>query len=69
MNKIVKNTENGRYFTNKYDCFWSKDIEDAYLFPNEDEIHSFVRGIGERMETPFEDIKMIIIETVYKFNH
>lgn len=66
MNKIIKNTENGRYFTNKYDCFWSKDIEDAYLFPSEDEIHSYLRKI-EMMDSPFENVKMILIETVYKF--
>lgn len=69
MYKIIKNTENGKYFTGSYrDGFWSRDIEDAYLFPSEDEIHSYLRKI-EMMDSAFEYIKMIIIETVYKINH
>lgn len=69
MNKIIKNTENGKYFTDNYNCYWSKDIEDAYLFTNDDEIISYIKKLGERMDTPFEDIKMILIETVCKFNN
>lgn len=43
MNKIIKNTENGRYFTDNYNCYWSKDIEDAYLFSDEDEISKSIK--------------------------
>lgn len=68
MNKIIKNTDNGKYFTDRYqNGFWSRDIEDAYLFSNDDEIHSYIRKLGERMDSPFENVKMILIETVYKF--
>lgn len=69
MNKIIKNTENGRFFTDNYNCYWSKDIEDAYLFSDENEISKSIKKYQEDSCNPFEDIKMILIETVYKFNH
>jgi hypothetical protein len=69
MNKIIKNTDNGKYFTGRYrDGFWSRDIEDAYLFSDEGEIQKSIRKYQEDSGNPFEDIKIILIETVYKFN-
>lgn len=68
MYKIIKNTENGKYFTGSYrDIFWSRDIEDAYLFRDEDEISKRIKNYQEDSFSPFEDIKMILIETVHKF--
>lgn len=70
MNKIVKNADNGKYFTGRYrDGFWSRDIEDAELFEDENEISKSIKKYQEDSCNPFEDIKMILIETVYKFNH
>lgn len=68
MNKIIKNADNGKYFTNRYqDGFWSRDIEDAYLFLEGENIYIFInKQIIESMDNPFEDVKMVMIETVYK---
>lgn len=67
MNKIIKNLDNGKYFTKRYqDGFWSRDVEDAHLFINEDSLQFNVQKHRESMDNPFEDVKMIIIETVFK---
>ncbi len=68
MKLIIKNSETGKYFTDSYrNDFWSREIEDAYLFEDESEIRKNINNYGERLDTPFENIKTIIIETVYKF--
>lgn len=67
MQKIIKNHENGKYFTDNYrDGFWSRDIEDACLFENESQAYYYVNKLRESMDDPFEGIKYIIIETIYK---
>lgn len=69
MNKIIKNTDNGKYFTDRYqNGFWSKDIEEAYLFSDQEDIYYYINKLRESSDNPFEDIKMILIETVCKFN-
>ncbi len=69
MNKIIKNPDNGKYFTNRYqDGFWSRDIEDACEFGDEDSLELHIQKLRESSDNPFDDIKMILIETVYKFN-
>jgi hypothetical protein len=69
MNKIVKNIENGKYFTDNYNCYWSRDIEDAYLFSDENEISKSIKKYQEDSGSPFEDIKMMLIETVYRLKY
>jgi len=67
MYKIIKNTENGKYFTGSYrDGFWSIDIEDADLFANEESINYTIKRLTEGLDHPFENIKFLSIETIYK---
>lgn len=70
MNKIIKNIDNNKYFTDIYqNGFWSKDIEDACLFESEPEIRYYVTKLMESMDNPFEDVKTMIIETIYKLKN
>lgn len=64
---VIKNTENSRYFTGDYDCFWSLDIKDAKKYAI---IESLERDIEEQTNPEndldsFEKVKCIIVETIY----
>lgn len=68
MNKIIKNAENGKYFTNRYqDGFWSREIADACVFGDEESLELHIQKLRKSSDNPFDDIKMILIETIYKF--
>lgn len=75
---VIKNTENGKYYTGSYDCFWSLDIKDAetylaYPYPacpysSMDLVENKIikETDEENGSGAFENVNCIIIETIYK---
>ncbi len=68
---VIKDTETNRYYTEDYDDFWSKNIEDAMHFKTENEIDNTISIMLENKHNPepeaFDNKKFIIIERVYEF--
>ncbi len=68
MKLIIKNPETGKYFTDSYrDDFWSIEIEDACVFEDELALKKCIESHCKFGDRPFDEVKTIIIETVYKF--
>jgi hypothetical protein len=64
---VIKNSENNKYYTGNYNCFWSRNIDDAKQYPI---IESLERDIEENTNgsnnlDSFENVKCVIVETIY----
>jgi hypothetical protein len=73
MNKkyVIKNTENNKYFTEDYCCFWSLDIKDAHTYLNDEEIEKSIKKAtdNEDYDDSFNGVNYILIETVYSIKY
>lgn len=61
---VIKNTENNKYFTGNYNCFWSRDINDAKQYVI---IESLERELAEQNnnDLAFEKVTCVMVETIY----
>lgn len=65
---ILRNEKTGEYFTNDYECWWSRDIKDAYQyqdFDDEDLDSLFSRLLNESYKNPLEGVDYVEIVTFY----
>jgi len=63
---VLKNWDTNQYYTHRYQRFWSKDIEAAYKF-NEDEEDEIERILQE-YEDQFEHVSFLVRETIYQLD-
>lgn len=63
---VLKNSENNKYFTGRYENYWSLNLIDAEYFGSEDEINAkfLVLSAQDEFEI-FEDITFLIVETIF----
>lgn len=63
---VIKNTENNKYFTGNYNCWWSRNIDDAKQYVI---IESLEREIEEKTNNSdcdsFEKVTCVMVETIY----
>lgn len=63
---ILRNEKTGEYFTNDYECWWSRDIKDAYQYDESDDMESIIsRLLDESYKNPLEGVDYIEIVTFY----
>lgn len=61
---VIKNTENNKYFTGNYNCWWSRNIDDAKQYVI---IESLERELAEQNnnDMAFEKVNCVVVETIY----
>jgi hypothetical protein len=64
---VIKNTENNKYFTGRYESGWSLDITDAHTYKDEVAVEKELK-----LQTDpdndldfFDGVDCIIVETIY----
>lgn len=67
---VIKNTENNKYFTGDYNCWWVLDIKDARRFRIIESLERELSGLtsSENDLDAMENIKTVVVETIYDFN-
>lgn len=63
---LLRNEKTGEYFTNDYECWWSRDIKDAYQYNEIDDMESIIsRLLDESYKNPLDGVDYIEIVTFY----
>lgn len=60
---ILRDERSSEYFTNDYECWWSRRIEDAYKIKSIDEVDSLLDI--RNSESIFGDVEFIEVVIVY----
>lgn len=63
---VLKDEKTGMYFTNDYDCWWSRNILDACKFGDIAEVDNIIGIRMSEYENPFKDTNFIEILEFYK---
>lgn len=63
---VIKNTENNKYFTGNYNCWWSRNIDDAkqYVIIESLERDLYTNSNSEDLDS-FNGVNCVIVETIY----
>lgn len=65
---VIKNSENNKYYTGSYNCWWSRNIDDAKQYviieALEREIEEKTKNIDD-VDDAFERVNCVILETIY----
>jgi hypothetical protein len=63
---ILRDERSGEYFTNDYECWWSRDIKDAYRLKDLDEVEQLIEiRLGYEHSNGFEDVQFLEAVTIY----
>jgi len=67
---VIKNTENNKYFTCDYKCWWVLDIKEAKRYRIIEALERELGGlkISEDDLDALENVKTVVVETIYDFN-
>jgi len=62
---ILRNEDTGKYFTNDYRDWWSRDISLAFQI-NEDDLEEVIKGLNDNeFNDPLEGVDYIEVVVVY----
>jgi hypothetical protein len=63
---VLKDEQTGMYFTNDYECYWSRYISDAYQYSENEDMESILsRLLVNDYFPPFENVSYIELVTIY----
>lgn len=65
---VIKNWDNGQYFTWDADRWWTRDLGQAYFFFDESLIDSIIKDFIDSNYDPFTHVSLIVLETIYKID-
>ena len=64
--QILKDWETGTYFTNDYECWWSRDVRDAYEYGEEQDLSKGIESLLQNnYDNPFSGKNYIELVVFY----
>jgi hypothetical protein len=63
---VLKNEQTGMYFTNDYECWWSRDISDAYKYDENENMETiFSCLLANDYDNPLDGVNYIELVVFY----
>lgn len=62
---VLMDDDSNKYFTNDYECFWSRNMEDAYKFSSDTNMDEIINHLNNMWDEPLKNVKAIVLGTLY----
>ena len=63
---VLKDEKTGMYFTNDYECWWSRDISDAYKYEEDTNFEAFFGNLlANDYDNPLYEVKYVELVVFY----
>lgn len=58
--------DTNKYFTNDYECFWSRNMCDAKMYPADSDMDSIIKSLDlNTWDNPLKNVNAIVLGTLY----
>ena len=64
---ILKNEQTNEYFTNDYNGYWSRNVEDAYKYDATQDMESILNSlVSNNYAPPLEGVRYLELVTIFQ---